>query len=235
MNIYSKNLKKELNLEMYEVETESGATKTMITSCSLLKLFNSMEDVTREFPVQQMSKDYSYARCIIKTPFGEFDDDGDANAEFESDIDRHHIGMCASRRAFDRAFINALNLETSSDGRIHSSSEGIKGKKIEAAKEPEVVEEYRIGESEAVEEPEVAKESETVEEPESVEPESVDYAAHVITTNCAQKGKTIGELYDAGKKGFLMNLYKIIKANPKAKEETDALAGFFDTVGIKVA
>lgn len=129
MNVYSKNLGKEVDVEVYSKEADNGMEKTIVTSCSLLNLFNQMKELTRSFPVQIMGKDYCYARCVITMPDGRtYDNDGDCNAEFEDDINKNHIGMTASRRAFDRAFLDLLQLDLKSNGRVYSSSEGIKGK-----------------------------------------------------------------------------------------------------------
>ncbi len=128
MNIYSKNLAKEVDVEVYNVETDRGMEKTIVTSNSLLNLFNQMKELTRSFPVQIMNKDYCYARCVITMPDGRsYDNDGDCNAEFEDRIDRNHIGMAASRRAFDRTFLDLLQLDIKNRDRVFSSSEGIKG------------------------------------------------------------------------------------------------------------
>lgn len=229
MNIYSKTLKKEIELELYEIETGSGQTKTLVTSCSLLKVFNSMPEITRSFPVQIMNKDYCYARCVINTPFGVFDNDGDANAEFEMvDIDKHHIGMCASRRAFDRAFLDALSLSTECE-RVYSSSEGISGTRVIKEKEEmkQESEEYNVGSD-------LVFDEEPVDERAPESSPIVSYDDYCIKTNCAQKGKTLGNLYREGRQGFLINLYKITKTNSVYKEDTAALEGFFKSVGIKV-
>ncbi len=128
MNIYSKTLAKEVDVEAYCREADDGTEKTIVTSCSLLNLFNQMKELTRSFPVQIMNREYCYARCVITMPDGRtYDNDGDCNAEYEADIDRNHIGMAASRRAFDRAFLDLLQLDINSSGRVYSSSEGIEG------------------------------------------------------------------------------------------------------------
>lgn len=118
MNIYSKTLKKEVSLNTYEREG-----KVIIPSNQLFKLFQELKG-KRKFSDLIMGKDYSYARCEVYIAGILSDADGDCNAAYEeSEINKNHVGMAATRRAFDRAFLQALQLDM--PVRIYSSSEGI--------------------------------------------------------------------------------------------------------------
>ncbi len=284
MNIYSKTLKREVDVEIYNVESE-GTVRTLVTSNSLLNLFYSMDGISRSFPVQVMNKDYCYARCIVQLDGGRaFDNDGDCNADFEREIDRNHIGMAASRRAFDRAFLDLLQLDIPSVSRVYSSSEGIKGtrKPYEAASfedaesdigpsgsfemsDPESS--FSIGDSSEVElgltdgeqaidlpdtepvyeseplpdEIPATAESMTEEKPatgkSTADRQTVtdgisfeDAGIHAISFDCAQKGRTIRELYDCGKAKFLQNVLKYCDGDEGMQADAPFIKIFLDGV-----
>lgn len=275
MNIYSRTLKKDVDVEIYSVEAD-GAAKIIATSNSLLRLFYSMEGISRSFPVQIMGKDYCYARCVVQMKDGRaYDDDGDCNAEFESGIDRNHIGMAASRRAFDRAFLNLLQLDIPNAGRVYSSSEGIKGARrpYESVPEGAVPEGgpsgdfemgrpergFSIGDSSEVELGLADDEMEPVYESEPL-PDEIpatagsmkveisatgkstaggqeeggisleDAGTHAISFDCAQKGRTIQELYDCGKAKFLQNVLKYCAGDKGMQADAPYIRTFLDGV-----
>lgn len=127
MKMYSRTLKKEVELETYDVETECGV-KTIIKHGSLVDLLDSIEGI--QYTLIKYTDTSEYASYGCKMQYGDFSvlADGESKEKYEnSSIAKQYTSTNARRRALDRAFIRLLRLPLG-NGNLYSSSEGITGK-----------------------------------------------------------------------------------------------------------
>ena len=185
----------------------------------------------------------------------------------EDAINREHIGMTASRRAFDQAFLDLLQLDMPLE-KVYSSSSSLSRKTAQinpekasgepsgpdaaaaetvATKAPipetspedtlipddDTTKEFGIGSMEEIE----LEPTDVTPLPDSIElsiekkSEPVDFEkakVHRLSFNCAQKGKTLQEIFDAGKVDFLRRVLKLAESNDDMKPDVPYVSAFLN-------